>query len=253
MRIDRLSGVRVLLSLAAFAILASASCSTRAEVPISSSTHTAGAVTPDFITDVPARPDGQSFDSAFRPNASPSNSGTFTISATPPTPYITGAGATTYQVTLTSVGSFADQINLSCSGLPADATCTFTDNPTLTAGGTVTTTMTVTTTVADAKLQQPSTFTFHPVDISPIALGAAFPLEFTWLSVFFADRRRKSPSTQKVRIGAVLVFTFGLLGLTGCGCPPTVFHTYTINITGTSINLLAPAQSTSVLLSVGNQ
>jgi hypothetical protein len=32
-----------------------------------------------------------------------------------------------------------------------------------------------------------------------------------------------------------------------------VFQTYTINITATSVSFTAPAQSTSVLLSVGNQ
>ena len=81
--------------------------------------------------------------------------GSFTISASPATQYIKGAGATIYQVTLTSVGAFAGQINLACSGLPADATCSFASNPTLTAGGTATVAMTVNTTVADAQLRKP--------------------------------------------------------------------------------------------------
>jgi hypothetical protein len=180
--------------------------------------------------------------------------GSFTISASPATQFIKGAGATVYQVTLTSVGAFAGQINLACSGLPADATCSFASNPTLTAGGTATVAMTVNTTVADAQLLEPSIRTFHPADFAPISAAAVFPVELTGLGVFFAGlRRRKKLGTQKMRLLAIILFSLGILGLTGCGCPSTVFQTYTINITATSVTFTAPAQSTSVLLSVGNQ
>jgi hypothetical protein len=180
--------------------------------------------------------------------------GTFTISASPATQYIKGAGATTYQVTLTSVGAFAGQINLACTGLPTDATCSFASNPTLTAGGTATVTMTVNTTVADASLTKPAMRNFSPADFAPITAAAVFPVELTGLGVFFAGlRRRKQLGTQKMRLLAIILFSLGILGLTGCGCPSTTFQTYTINITGTSITFPAPAQSTSVILSVGNQ
>jgi hypothetical protein len=180
--------------------------------------------------------------------------GSFTISASPATQFIKGAGVTVYQVTLTSVGAFAGQINLGCSGLPADATCTFASNPTLTAGGTATVAMTVNTTVADAQVRQPALRNFTPADLAPITAAAVFPVELTGLGVFFAGlRRRKKLGTQKMRLLAIILFSLGILGLTGCGCPSTVFQTYTINITATSVSFTAPAQSTSVLLSVGNQ
>jgi sugar lactone lactonase YvrE len=180
--------------------------------------------------------------------------GSFTLSASPATQFIKGAGATIYQVTLTSVGAFAGQINLACSGLPADATCSFASNPTLTAGGTATVAMTVNTTVADAHLRKPAVHNFNPADLAPITAAAVFPVELTGLGVFFAGlRRRKKLGTQKIRLLAVILFSLGILGLTGCGCPSTVFQTYTINITATSASFTAPAQSTSVILSVGNQ
>ena len=180
--------------------------------------------------------------------------GSFTISASPASQFIKGAGTTVYQVTLTSVGAFAGQINLACSGLPADATCSFASNPTLTAGGTATVAMTVNTTVADAQLRTPALRNFNPADLAPITAAAVFPVELTGLGVFFAGlRRRKKLGTQKMRLLAIILFSLGILGLTGCGCPSTVFQTYTINITATSANATAPAQSTSVLLSVGNQ
>jgi hypothetical protein len=179
--------------------------------------------------------------------------GSFTISASPATQYIKGAGATIYQVSLTSVGTFAGQIKLACSGLPSDATCSFASNPTLTDGGTVTVAMTVNTTVADA-LQSLPLRNFTPADFAPITAPAVFPVELTGLGVFFAGlRRQKKLGTQKMRLMAIILFSLGILGLTGCGCPSTVFQTYTITITATSVTFTAPAQSTSVILSVGNQ
>jgi hypothetical protein len=180
--------------------------------------------------------------------------GSFAIFASPATQFIKGAGVTVFQVTVTSVGAFAGQINLACSGLPADATCSFASNPTLTAGSTVTVAMTVNTTVADAQLRNRSPRNLQPADLAPITAAAVFPVELTGLGVFLAGlRRRKKLGTQKMRLMAIILFSLGILSLTGCGCPSTVFQTYTINITATSVNASAPAQSTSVLLSVGNQ
>jgi hypothetical protein len=114
--------------------------------------------------------------------------------------------------------------------------------------------MTVNTTVADAALRDPAVRNFNPADLAPIAAAAVFPVELTGLGVFFAGfRRRKKLGTQQMRLLAVILFSLGILGLTGCGCPSTVFQTYTINITATSVSSTAPAQSTSVILSVGNQ
>ncbi len=127
--------------------------------------------------------------------------GNFTLSASPATQYIKGAGATVYQVTLTSIGSFAGQIDLACSGLPSDATCSFANNPTLTAGSTATVAMTVNTTVADAKLRKPTLRQLRSVDLAPITAAAVFPVELTGLGVFFAGlRRRRKLGTQQMRL-----------------------------------------------------
>jgi hypothetical protein len=113
--------------------------------------------------------------------------------------------------------------------------------------------MTVNTTVADAQLRKPPLRNFNPADIAPITAAAVFPFELTGIGVFFAGLRRKKPGTQQMRLLAVILFSLGILGLAGCGCPSTTFQTYTINITATSVSSTAPAQSTTVLLSVGNQ
>jgi hypothetical protein len=95
---------------------------------------------------------------------------------------------------------------------------------------------------------------FTPADLTPITAAAVFPVELTGFGVFFAGlRRRKELGTPKMRLLTILLFSVGILGLTGCGCPSTVFQNYTINITATSASSPALAQSTSVILSVGNQ
>ena len=178
--------------------------------------------------------------------------GSFVLSATPYSTFIKGAGVTTFQMTVTSTGQFAGQVALSCSGLPADATCAFSGNPTLTVGGTATVTVNITTTAADAKLSSPAPFA--PADLAPITAATMFPVELTGFGVLFAGiRRRKALGSQRMRLLLILVFTLGILGLTGCGCPSTNFKTYTVNITGTSVSFPTAAQTTSVVLSVGQQ
>jgi hypothetical protein len=177
--------------------------------------------------------------------------GSFKMSATPPTQLIRGPGATSYQIVLTSVGAFAGQINLSCSGLPADATCTFASNPTLTAGGTATVALTINTTAADAKLSNPSIPNLKTTNLTAIAAAAVFPVELTGVGIFFASlRRRRKLGTHEIRLLAIILLSFGIVGLAGC-CFNTTFQTYTVNITGTSANFTTPAQSTSVFLAVG--
>ena len=179
--------------------------------------------------------------------------GTFGISATPPTQFIRGAGTTVYNVTVNSVQNFSGPVALTCSGLPVDATCTF-SSPTvvLTAGGAVTVQMSVSTTTADAKLQLPTMG--NPSAYSPIALAATLPFDLTGFALLFAGtgRRKRLPLTRTKRsLLTFLLFTVGVFALVGCGCPNFAYKTYTINVTGTSIQGTAPTVSTSVLLSVG--
>jgi hypothetical protein len=181
--------------------------------------------------------------------------GNFTITAGPNAPFIKGAGTTVYQVTVTPTGGFSGQVALTCAGLPSDATCTFTTpTVTLTAGSSVTTNMTVTTTAADAKVERPTVSPKTPANMAPITFAAVLPNELTGIGFLFAGlRRRKTLGTQKMRLLLLIVFSLGILGLVGCGCPSTVFKTYTINITGTSVTFPTLVQSASVVLSVGQQ
>src|SRR5206468_4017037 len=67
----------------------------------------------------------------------------FTIGATPPAQSVSPGGSTTYSVTVGAVSGFDGTVNLSVSGLPANASANWSSN-TVTATGNVTLTVTTT-------------------------------------------------------------------------------------------------------------
>ncbi len=185
------------------------------------------------------------------------NPGSFTLTAAPPTQFISGPGSTVYLVTVSSVQAFAGPVTLACSGLPADATCTFaTPTVTLTASGdsaTVTTAMTVTTTLADARLALPALPAppgGTPNGLAPIAFAAVFPFG---LVAFFGLSRRKRGRAPNFRLLLALLCTAAIVGLAGCACLSSINQVYTIPITGTTTVSGVAAQSTSVSLTVAQE
>jgi hypothetical protein len=190
------------------------------------------------------------------------NPGSFTLSAAPPSQFISGPGSTVYIVTVSSVQSFAGPVTLACSGLPADASCVFA-TPTVNLTGTgdgaiVTTTMTVTTTLADARLALPALHTpagRTPNDLAPIAFAAVFPFG---LGAFFGFSRRKrgrarAGRSPSFRLLFALLFTAGIISLAGCACLSSINQVYTIPITGTTSVSGVSSQSASVTLTVAQE
>lgn len=178
--------------------------------------------------------------------------GSFTITASPSTQIIRGAGSTTWQVTVTSTGGFFGPVALSCAGLPADAGCTFAQGTVnLTAGSTATTTMTTTTTLNDAlaKVEAPSTGSYLARGITA---ASVLPFELSGIGVLLGGFRRRKPLTNRqLKLTLLVACSFIILGLAGCGCPPTANRTYTITVTGTSTLGGPSPQSTQVFLTVG--
>jgi hypothetical protein len=174
--------------------------------------------------------------------------GAFVVSATPDTYLVRGKGSVVYTARVTPTGGFSGPVKLTCSGLPADATCVFaTPTVSVTAGGPVDTAFTVSVTEADAaSLAMPAPLGMPTV--APIYAAAAFPMGLSGLGVFaFGARRRKR--RQKTTFLLVLL---GLLmvGLAGCGCPTSSFKTYSVTITGTSVNGGPAASSAAVSITV---
>jgi len=190
--------------------------------------------------------------------------GSFTVSAVPPNQFIRGAGSTAYAVTITSIQDFAGPVSLACSGLPADASCTFADpTVTLTAGGSANTTLTVVNTEADARLALPalpSSPGRKPSGLSPIAFAAAFPFGLGAFLVGLARRRRglqpgraRASQSPRVRLLLVLFCAAAIISLAGCACLTSTYQVYTIPITATSSVSGASTQTASVTLTVAQQ
>ena len=183
--------------------------------------------------------------------------GSFTLAATPASQFIRGAGSTVYTITATSAQGFTGPITLACAGLPGDAKCTFASPTlTLTAGGAGSTTMTVVNTAADAQLIIPPQPTQKPTGrFAPIAFAATLPFEITGLGVLFAGRRRRKAlhNSPRLRLLLMLLCAAGLMGLAGCACFTSVYKNYTINVTGNTTVPGVASQTTSVILSVGQQ
>ncbi|WP_176441791.1 MBG domain-containing protein [Granulicella rosea] len=179
--------------------------------------------------------------------------GSFNVTSPTQPQYLRGAGSTPYTINVASVNGFFGPVALSCSGLPADATCSFaTQTVNVPAGGTATTVMTVTTTVADAALIAPANLNPKADARTSVQSAAMLPIMLFGLGFLgFSIRNRKRLGLDKMRLLVLIIGTLGIMGMTGCGCPTTTFKTYTINVTGVSTTVVAPSSSTSVVLSVG--
>jgi sugar lactone lactonase YvrE len=193
------------------------------------------------------------------------NAGGFVLGATPPSQYVRGPSTTTYAISATSMQSFAGPVALSCSGLPADATCAFA-TPTLTvpAGGVAGTSMVVINTEADARLRLPA----PPKDggrgstgATPLSAAEGVGFELTGLAALLSGLLRRKTGLpdgafrrwKAVRLMLALLCAAGLVGFGGCACFTSSYVSYNVTITGTNSTAGAAPQSIAVVLSVGQQ
>jgi hypothetical protein len=170
------------------------------------------------------------------------------ITATPAYQEVKGGDPATYTLNLTSQGGFAGSVNLACTGLPAGATCSFSENPiAVAAGETVQATVTITTTAANAAARKPRLGVGNL-----LVFGVFAPFNLSGLAALLAGcltGKRRPRDGRLVRVLCILAIVFLVIGLSSCGCPSTRHQTYTISITGTSAGTGTPI-ATSVALVV---
>jgi hypothetical protein len=142
-------------------------------------------------------------------------------------------------VSIAPINSFAGTVNFSCSGLPLNATCSFSPSQVaVTATAPATTTLTVKTLSASGSLTRPAV---------KYGMTLALLLPFGFLSM----RRRVSGGGRLAAIAVVSVLTLAGLGvLAGCAYNPAMYTpagTSSMVITATSGNT---TQSTGVSMTV---
>lgn len=188
------------------------------------------------------------------------NAPSFTLTAGPSTLTIVDGQSGTTAVTVTSMGGFSQQVSFACSGLPANAACSFSPSTVTPNGsGTVTSIMTITTDVASASLDtmptqnQRSPSSGDPKVILALALagmGFLFRIRSARLALRGGEQLRN-------RMWMLLLFIgLSLAMLTGCGggnhstspaAPVTPAGTYKVSITASSG---MQSQSTNVTVTV---
>lgn len=162
--------------------------------------------------------------------------GDFSIALNPSTGSVSPGSSATSTITITPSGGFSQAIALSCSGLPANSTCTF--SPTsITPNGTAasTSTLTIATDVKSASLgTKPFRTPGGATSLAMLAGGGS-------LGLLLLRRRRKAPRLWLLQMGLVAAFLFTSATI-GCGHGASATTT---TPTGTSqITVTATAGST---------
>ena len=183
----------------------------------------------------------------------------FTITAKSTSLSIQQGSSGTVQLTLTALNGFSEAVTLSCSGLPADSTCTVPSPSTPTAAGTSTSvTINTDTTSAIAQLQSASaTPGSHNGEMT--ALAGAGLAGFTLLFGIPARRRLgRLSSLYSVMMALVLAGALASLSV-GCGggssssTPTTPVGTSTVLVSATAgTGASAITQTVSVQVNVTN-
>ncbi len=176
----------------------------------------------------PSSPVAASFTIGLRASDSPS----FSITTTPAALTLTAGQSATTTVIVTPQNGFASDASLSCSGLPAGASCDFSPATVTTSGEIASSTLTVSTSPVNVASNH---------DSNPLYPGSALALS---LCCFGRKRRR---SFQLLSAGVAAALGLGLC--TGCGVTKItpLAVTSTINVIATH-GTLQPA--TSITLTV---
>ncbi len=107
--------------------------------------------------------------------------------------------------TVTPQNGFNSQVSFACSGLPAEAACSFSPPSVTPAGAAVSSTLTLTTTAASAAMM-------------PSSQRPAYALLFPVLAVLFGIVARRRPALHGLQFLCLLILLMAVAsGVTSCG------------------------------------
>jgi hypothetical protein len=164
----------------------------------------------------------------------------YTLVATPSSLTIQAGAAGNTTLTITPSGGYSGTIALSCSNLPANASCAFTQNQVTLSGQSVGLGLTIQTTTQQSAIPAPSNFPNTPLDPALLALAFWWPGSLTGL-VVFARKRRLANNLRSWQICLLLACTLAFAaGLSGCGMSGYEAH-----------NVAAPVSAQVTVLATG--
>jgi hypothetical protein len=151
------------------------------------------------------------------PTATP---GSYAISATPASLSMKVGTAANTMLTLTPSGGYTGNIALSCTGLPANASCAFAQNQIQLTGNNqaVTVGLTISTVSPASALAIRSTPSSSP---GLLAVAFYWPGALTGMTVFLRKRKAKMPRLAQLCLLLLCTCAFAA-GLSGCGMTTTI-------------------------------
>jgi VCBS repeat-containing protein len=135
------------------------------------------------------------------------NSPDFQVSVNPTTLTIVAGQSGTATFTVTPQNGFNSQVSFACSGLPAEAACSFNPTSVTPSGSAVSSTLTVTTTAAMAAMRTPM----------PTSQRPTYAVLFSVLAVIFGFAARRRQALRGLSLLGLLVFLIVVSGLSSCG------------------------------------
>jgi ribosome-binding factor A len=151
----------------------------------------------------------------------------FKVVVSPTTLTIVAGQSGTATFTVTPVNGFNSQVSFACTGLPAEAACTFSPSSVTPNGiAAASSTLTVTTTAKSAELRPPAELSQRPM----------YAILLPVLAVLFGFSARKGRSRRGLRLLGVLIFLAAVSGLTSCnsgtpvGNPGTPIGTSNVSV-----------------------
>ena len=171
----------------------------------------------------------------------------FTIAAVSPSATVSAGQSATYNLALTAFGGFSQPVTLSCTGLPAGATCSISPNP---ANPSSTSTVNVNVSTALRATVIPAPSEFYPTAWQAQVWGRQLTLSlFIFISAIILMRLRRRPGTVVFGSAvALLLLCAACSGGTQAGQPAgTPAGAYQVNIVGTAGSI---SHTTAVMLQV---
>ena len=201
---------------------------------------------------------------AITANATPPATADFSFSASPTTATVLVGGSASVMLSIGGLNGFNSAVTFSCSGQPANTSCTFNPNTvTPASGGTITTSLTIATTMPGTP--------YHPMVTLPrsgqgpwsyLAIGLLLIAALALRRFAFARAgdlhlgRRRARAFSLVGTAGLILAAASLLSLSGCGGgssnnnaanPGTPTGTTTLVVTATSGSI---SHSTNISLTV---
>jgi hypothetical protein len=131
----------------------------------------------------------------------------FQVSVNPTSLTIVAGQSGTATFTVTPQNGFTSPVSFTCSGLPAEASCTFNPTSVTPNGSAVNSTLTVTTTAPGAALQMPLPNSLHP----------SYAFLFPVLAMILGITTHRRKALRGLSLLGLLMLLIVASGLTSCG------------------------------------